>query len=376
MNLVGVEQHAIKRGHLLASADALAGSRVMDVELTWLAEAALPGPREFFVLHIGTAEVSARVTFHHAGSQQARFARLRLREEAIAVPGDRFVLRRPSPSQTVGGGVIIDAFPPPRLNRMKTLARLEALCQATPALKHLSRRIQILIGEATQGRSINELVRMTGASRAQIVSAIAKSDAVLMSTDEQAVTRLWVEDKRRAIRAWLREFHKANPTAAGASITAARLGLDSGLAALVFRDFEGVRMQGDVVALAVHKAQFSAQDAAALQKMEDAFRAAGYQPPSLAEAIAVSGVEAKKARALVDSLIKSSRLVRLPDDLIFHSDVIAHIRNSLAQQKGRRFSVVEFKTWTNVSRKFAIPLLEYLDQQRVTRRDGEVRVVL
>jgi selenocysteine-specific elongation factor len=62
--------------------------------------------------------------------------------------------------------------------------------------------------------------------------------------------------------------------------------------------------------------------------------------------------------------------------LLFHADVIAHIKTSLGQQKGRRFSVLEFKSWTNISRKFAIPLLEYLDQQRITKREGEVRVVL
>jgi selenocysteine-specific elongation factor len=68
--------------------------------------------------------------------------------------------------------------------------------------------------------------------------------------------------------------------------------------------------------------------------------------------------------------------VKLPDDLLFHADVIAHIRSSLAQHKNRKFSVSEFKSWMNISRKFAIPLLEYLDQQRVTRRDGDMRVVL
>jgi selenocysteine-specific elongation factor len=69
-------------------------------------------------------------------------------------------------------------------------------------------------------------------------------------------------------------------------------------------------------------------------------------------------------------------LVRISDELVFHADVVAHIRRSLAAHKGRRFSVPEFKEWTQISRKYAIPLLEYLDRQRVTRREGDARVVL
>ena len=78
----------------------------------------------------------------------------------------------------------------------------------------------------------------------------------------------------------------------------------------------------------------------------------------------------------MESLVKDGKLIRISADLIFHADVLAHIRQSLAAYKGRRFSVADFKSWTNVSRKYAIPLLEYLDHQRVTKRDGDVRVVL
>ena len=79
---------------------------------------------------------------------------------------------------------------------------------------------------------------------------------------------------------------------------------------------------------------------------------------------------------VLETLIKNRSLIRISGDLIFHADAIAHIRKSLAAHKGRRFSVPEFKEWTRISRRYAIPLLEYLDRERVTRRDGDVRVVL
>jgi len=365
VNLAGVDQQDIKRGHVLASAGALAGSRMLDVELHWLAGEAPPAARELFTLHLGTAETSAKISLY-----PPHFARLRLLDDVIAVPGDRFVIRRPSPAQTVGGGVVVDAFPLKRLNRSKTLTRLNAL-QGAP----LEQRMELLADEAAAGRSPVELMKMTGASRAQILSALTRNKALILA-GERVLTRRWIETRRQALILWLRTFHQANPDAAGASLAAARLGLDSALATVVFQDFSSIRIQGETVALASHQAGSSPKHDAALRKIEGLFRDGGFQPPSVTEAIAASGTDASTARFLLAALVKNNRLVKLPQDVIYHADVIAHIRASLAQHKGRQFSVSEFKSWMNISRKFAIPLLEYLDQQRVTRREGETRVVL
>jgi selenocysteine-specific elongation factor len=94
------------------------------------------------------------------------------------------------------------------------------------------------------------------------------------------------------------------------------------------------------------------------------------------DVVKAASLGSKDDRALLEQLIKAGRLVRVSESLVFHADVLAHIRNSLARHKGRRFSVPEFKEWTKISRKHAIPLLEYLDHQRVTKRDGDIRVVL
>ena len=103
----------------------------------------------------------------------------------------------------------------------------------------------------------------------------------------------------------------------------------------------------------------------------------GFSRQRQAEVVATSGLDPKiHARPLLETLVKSGKLIRVSNDLIFHADVIAHIRQSLAAHKGRQFTVTDFKSWTNISRKYAIPLLEYLDHQHVTKRDGDVRVVL
>jgi selenocysteine-specific elongation factor len=366
VNLAGIDQGEIRRGHVLTTAGALAGSRMLDVELHWLEGEPAPAPRELFTLHVGTSETNVKIAFY-----TPHLARLRLTDEVIAAPGDRFVLRRPSPTRTAGGGVVIDAFAPKRLNRAKTVARLERLHHAS-----IEQRLELLADEGSAGRSLADLVRTTGMSPAQIKTAIGKSDTVLLGGDDKVVSHRWIENKRQALTEWLSDFHRANPNADGAPLAAARLGLDATLSSLIFKDFAAIRVQGESISLAAHKAEFSVKDAAALEKIERAFRMGGFQPPSEIEAMCETGVDPNKARFLLAALLKNSRLVKLPDGLIYHADVIAHIRNSLAQHKGRKFSVSEFKSWMNISRKFAIPLLEYLDQQRVTRREGEVRVVL
>jgi selenocysteine-specific elongation factor len=183
---------------------------------------------------------------------------------------------------------------------------------------------------------------------------------------QHIVSERWLEQRREKLVEWLKTFHAKNPSASGAAIAQARLGLDAMLLSAVLSNFTAVTVQGELISLAAHRPQTSALDAQALAAIESAFRQAGFTPPAPAEF----------SRPLLESLVKSGKLVRISADLIFHADVVSHIRQSLAAHKGRRFTVPDFKSWTNISRKYAIPLLEYLDQQHVTKRDGDVRVVL
>jgi selenocysteine-specific elongation factor len=190
------------------------------------------------------------------------------------------------------------------------------------------------------------------------------------------LTEAWIAHKRQKLIEWLNAFHAKNPSASGAPIALARLGLEPHLATAVFDRAPGIRVQGDIVALASHKAPFSTQDTRILARIEASFRQAGLRPPSHREVLDAAGTDLKQARALLETLIKSKALVRISEDLIFHADAIADIRKSLAGHKGRKFSVPEFKEWTKISRKYAIPLLEYLDREHLTKRDGDVRIVL
>ena len=96
----------------------------------------------------------------------------------------------------------------------------------------------------------------------------------------------------------------------------------------------------------------------------------------MAEVLARSGVETGRARTILQLLLREKKLVRISEDLVFHPSALDALRQLLAPRQGVRFSVPEFKDWTGISRKYAIPLLEFLDREHVTRREGDQRVVL
>jgi selenocysteine-specific elongation factor len=357
VNLAGVEHAEIRRGCVLTPPQLLEPTVTIDATIDWLAGAEIPAKRQGFMLHIGTAEVLANLKMWDGGSS---FARLQLANSVLALPGDRFVLRRASPPQTVAGGCVIDAFPPKRLNRAKAVARLTQLAGASG-----SHRIPMLVEAARNGLRLEDLVRLTGLSSDALRQAIHKNPE-LVATAPFVLAKSWIEQRRAKLVSWLKDFHAAHPAAEGAPLAQARLGLDANLSNVVFENFPALRLHGETIALADHRARVSNQESALLREIEGRFQQAGLEPPLL------DGIP----RTTLEMLIKTQKLVRVSPNLVFHSAAIAGLRESLASRKGRRFSVPEFKSWTNISRKYAIPLLEYLDRQHVTRRDGDARIVL
>jgi selenocysteine-specific elongation factor len=135
-------------------------------------------------------------------------------------------------------------------------------------------------------------------------------------------------------------------------------------------------VEGDIVRLATHKLVLKEEEERASGAIELAFEQAGLAVPALAEVLAKSGVELKRARSILQILLREKKLVRVTDELVFHHTAIATLKALLADHRAERFGVPAFKDWTGISRKYAIPLLEFLDRERVTRREGDERVVL
>jgi selenocysteine-specific elongation factor len=325
--------------------------------------------------HSGTAEIGAEVRLFGATVLQpgaAAYARLVLKQAALLLPGDRFIIRMFSPVITIGGGVVLDL--PASLRSTGAAGRLAKLAGCDEA-----GRIALLVRESEFGAGMKELVARTGWREADIPAAAAGA-ALMAVGDSWYVDADWFRSASGKLADAVRAFHRENPLATGIAKQDLRARqmprvppflLDALLAAAT-----GIAVEGETVRMRSHTVVLQQDEERARAAIERAFETAGLAAPAVAEALTKSGIETRRARSLLEILVRQKRLLRINEELVFHHTAIERLRQILAARKSQRFGVGEFKEWTGISRKYAIPLLEYLDRERITRREGDRRLVL
>ncbi|HYL34281.1 MAG TPA: selenocysteine-specific translation elongation factor [Bryobacteraceae bacterium] len=376
LNLAGVEASDLHRGMMLAEAGRFRLAGQIDCAFELLQSAKPLKHRAPVHFHAGTAEVEAEVR-RLKGTEPLKpgtreYVRFLLSEPLVLAPGDRFIVRMFSPVVTIGGGTVIDISPP----RRDTNERLRVLESAPRAEK-----IALLAGESRYGMGMPDLVARTGLLEDEIRTASATPRLmVLESPHFWVLDAQWVAAQLEAMHEHLKQFHRRNPLLAGVSKEELRSkqlpGAPAWLMDALLARSKTLAQDGETVRLSSHKISLKQDEEEAAGRIEGAFRSAGLAVPSMQEVLGKSGVEANRARTILQLLLKDRRLVRVSDELVFHTSAIQSLRELLAQKKGVRFAVPQFKDWTGVSRKYAIPLLEFLDREHITRRDGDSRVVL
>ncbi len=383
LNLAGASTEDISRGMTLTPPETFETTRRADVSLHLLASAEHPlKDRARVHFHSYTMETVAEVLLH--GTKRIKpgdyaFARLKLPKPALLLPGDRFILRQFSPVVTIGGGIVLDAVPIPRLpgqaDFLNVLAggNTEAVLKARIARRH----------EA--GISISRLIAETGWTKSSIDAQLAQA------TRENRVARIGellvhfpaLEALKLYILGTISDFHKRNPLVNGINKEELReLSRASGnvfdvtLGMLVGE--KKIEVAGDLVRLPGHGVVMKDEEAESRKKIEDAFASAGLKVPALHDVIAGLKIDKVRAQKIVTLLLRETLLIKVSDELVFHRSALLALRRHLAayKTKSRTIDVAKFKELTGVSRKYAIPLLEYLDRERVTRRVGDAREIL
>jgi len=330
--------------------------------------------------HAGTAEIEAEIRLFAGATvvkpRERTYARIVLRNPALLLPGDRFIIRMFSPVVTIGGGVVLDTRGIRYRKSDNPSQRLDVLAGADVAAK-----VALLVRESKFGLSFAELISRTGLGEGGLESAAHLPELFLLRHPQPwLLNREWFEKIMQHITETVAAFHTANPLLPGIAkedlrgrelADAPPFVFDAILAAA--RD---LTVEGEIVRSRTHKVVFKQDEEQARAAIERAFEQAGLAAPTVNEVLAKSGVEAARARSLLQILIREKRLVRINADLVFHHSALESLRRLLAGRKSSRFSVGAFKDWTGISRKYAIPLLEYLDREHITRREGDERLVL
>jgi selenocysteine-specific elongation factor len=390
VNLAGIEHTALKRGMVLAAPGRFRKTRRIDVRLELLPSARKmkQGSRVHF--HAGTVETIAEVFFHgvkELAPGGSAFANLKLQDEVMALAGDRFIVRQFSPVVTIGGGAVLDPLARRPMLRDSGRAKfLETIEQSSH-----EEILSAMTERALLGLGHEEIVARTGWMEKEIQDAVAKltknAKVKIVATERLLlVSGKLFEEVRKKISDKVEKFQKENPLLPGIAREDLRASLGKRVRSETFRaaleELAAQRKldaQGDLVKKAGSEIALLPEEAKAKEQIEAAFASAGLAVPSAKEVLAKLSVEAKRAEKLLQILLREKSLVRVSPELIFHRQALAQLKEQLAsykKTKGDRIAVPGFKELTGITRKYAIPLLEYLDRERVTRRVGEERVIL
>ena len=381
VNLTGVERREIGRGDVLALPGSLAIARRIDARLSVLKEASRPvRHRERLLLYHGTAELPVEVVLL-AGDEllpgRSGLAQLHLEAPLAAAALDRFILRTPSPPTTLAGGVILDMTP--RRHRRRdpsVLAQLEARDGQAP-----EQRLEAELARHTQGITAHDIALRLGLGEREAESMIRQlvvREAAVSLGDHFLGPPAW-EQIRSRIHSSLSSFHAAAPLRPG--MPREELRSRSGIAPAVFAsaiaclvgDRLVEQLPGGLVALAGYRPMLGLNDRRRADEALEELRAGGLSPPPLADWMHRHGLSAE----VLAHLVQEGEVVRVSAETAFARNIYDHAVERLRAHlhDHQAVSVAQARDLLRSSRRYVLPLLEWLDAQKVTRRVGDDRIL-
>lgn len=384
LNLAGATVEELARGMMLAPPDMFRSTGRLGVSLSLLISAKALKDRARVHFHSYTMETVAELALYDAkqlAPGKTAFAQLRLAEPSLLLPGDRFIVRQFSPIVTIGGGVVLDATPMMGRKRADVVPLLKVFESGTPELILQSR----ITRRQREGFSSALLTAETGWPQRRIegyLAAALESGAIVQASSRLVDGRALDELKDEVLGA-VEKFHNENSLVRGVGKEQLRENL--GVPAEVFTfileslaDEQKLEVSGETIRLPGRGVVMKDEEAESKKIIESAFASAGLKVPFLNDVLAGLKVDKIRAQKLVTLLLRDKVLVKISEDLVFHQNALADLKRKVSALKATtpKLDVAQFKDLAGVSRKYAIPLLEYLDRERVTRRAGDTREIL
>jgi selenocysteine-specific elongation factor len=396
VNLTGVGTDEIERGDVITLPGWLRPTMLVDCQLRYLPDAPIPlkhnAPVDFFS---GAAESPARVRLlgtRLLAPGQEGWVQLRLAKPLALTKDDRFILRQPSPSVTIGGGVVVNPYPGRRYRRFKpeVIDKLETLAHGTPD--------EILLQdlEQRQPREVRDLLKHSSLSRQQAREALQhlvdEGQVLLLGAAARpaipeasfVVSRSGWGALQERLEGLLADYHRQFPLRPGMPREEVKSRLGRHVPDLTPRLFSEIitratgaawlaeaGLASDRLRLATHEVQLSPRQQQAVDYLLDTFRRSPYTTPSVTQSEEQVGSE------LLNTLVEQGRLVKLSDDVLLLAETYKEMRDAVVAhlQDNEGITVAQVRDMFDTSRKYTLALLGYMDEKRITRRVGDERVL-
>lgn len=378
LNLQGIEKESVLRGYALVSAGRLFPTRLLDAKVELLVSAPSLKNRKTVHLHIGTSEVIARVILYgqdQLDAGQNCYCQFRLSEPVVAQSGDRFIIRRFSPVDTIGGGEILDPMPP-RRRRIEGQADL-AMLETGSLMDKLAVKIRRSGLNGIGRPALEGWIKSEIPAVAEAIGAL-KSKKIVMQFGEVLMHSETSSMFRDGITARLKEFHEKNPLKPGIQKEVLRgaLRMDD---PKVFADMLGsipeIVVDKDILRLKDFNVAVSSAERASII---DLLVRDAYQPRTPAELSQAVGKTEKQIMDVLRLMHKEGAIVRISETMYlsrrYYDSMIEAVRGHFSMKQ--EMTVAEFRDMLGTSRKYALPYIEYLDSSKITLRVGDVRKLL
>ena len=383
LNLARIDASELQRGDMLVEPSTIVAVDTIDAEVSLLRSVPNLKHRARVHFHAFASECIAAVSLYGYRPLEpgnSGLVRLRLSKSLVLLPGDRFVLRHGSPIATIGGGRVLEAHPLERLSKAKTQNWLQQVRNAT--LEQ-----QLVLRIARRGTTVLPIAMLsaeTGLNADAIRAVLAPMlrDAGLILLENNLL--LTLEAVNEAALIAMQHFQGLSEGAGVDGVKRSELRSKTRLGPEVF-DYVLMRLEREDKLRIVNELLFPAtggadpsdRDRERLSAISEAFERFGLAAPSPANLAEELRIDPAEMRRLITILLRERKLVRLGDDsLCVDKGAVTALKQTIEALRGQGIDVARFKQLAGVSRKYAIPLLEYLDRERITRKQGDHRIVL
>ena len=380
VNLQAVEKEDLRRGDVAVTPMSFLPTKTIDASLELLSDAPLFKSKGLVHFYTGTAETIARVILYEKEEMKAgehSYCQFRLQDPVVCMSGDRYIIRRFSPLETLGGGEVLNPSPQRRRKR-DGIHDLEVMHTGS-----IEQKISLKIEKAgMSGISVNAINGWINEELQSIAAVLAllKQRGEIVRHEDLLLHKQSFNLIQEKISGLLRAYHKMNPLKPGMPKEEIRttLKMDPKLFNFVLSGFKDILVEKDLVRLKAFRIALSTNEETYRKKIIEMLEKGGFQPPTRAEMTELIKIDQRQLSDILNLLVKEKSVVRINDSLCLsaasYEDMLSALKAFFSKKP--ELTVAEFRDILKTSRKYALPFLEYLDSNRVTLRTGDVRKLI